>query len=589
MTSEPTPADPSNPFATTGGIANLASVRGQQGEELPIDLFEGQPNTWDRRLISKLAKYSDWLSPILVKEARQAMKSQQFTLTFYLLIVLGWIWTISGSSLMLPGIYYAPWGTSLLIGYLYMLAIPMMLVVPFFAFRSLASETEDGTFELMSITTLSAWQIVWGKMTTALLQILVYFSALAPCIAFTYLLRGVDIFTIGITLGYSLFTSVLLCAFSLMMATISTSRIWQSLLSVVLVIVLLVAGMTYCFFMTMILFEGNGIPYRDPEFWVGNAYYVAFSVALSALFLLIATSQISFASDNRSTRIRIALTVLQWLICSSFAQIFFTAVEVNTFAANSNVAFEIMSVMLIVSALYWGIVGPFLSLETATLSPRARRELPQSLVGRVTFTWFNPGDGSGLIFTAVNMLAVIAFSFSLMIYRFPPSITSLYPISIVFPSFNSADATAYIETCAGTLGYLLCFSGFTRLVAYFFYNRTGTRLPTVVGVVVQYLLYGLATLMPLIIAAAQSSMNNTYVEYSLLQAPNWMWTMVRVLENKFDGVVFLVLFAGLAIFVLNFFGASMQALDVRLPPPKRLIEEDLAAHAQGKHRNPWTV
>lgn len=581
MTSEPTPVDPSNPFATTGGIANLVSVRGKDAEELPNDLFEGQPNTWDRRLISKIAKYSDWLSPILVKEARQAMKSQQFTLTFYLLIVLGWIWTISGSSLMLPGIYYAPWGTSLLIGYLYMLAIPLLLVVPFFAFRSLASETEDGTFELMSITTLSAWQIVWGKMTTALLQILVYFSALAPCIAFTYLLRGVDIFTIGFMLCYSLFSSVLLCAFALMLATISTSRIWQSLLSVVLVIVLLAAGVFYCFFMTMILFEGSGMPFRDPEFWVGNGYYVAFSIALSVLFLLIATSQISFASDNRSTRIRIALFVLQWLICSAFAHIFFLATEGDAPNSSGTDGFQIMSVLLIISAIYWGIVGPFLSLETATLSPRARRELPQSLLGRVAFTWFNPGDGSGLIFTAINMLAVIVFSFSLLAYQFPMRVFSL--------SFNNPDTTAYVETCAGTLGYLLCFSGFTRLVAYFFYNRTGTRLPTVVGVVVQYLLYGLATLMPLIIAAAESSMNNTYVEYSPLQAPNWMWTMVRVLENKFDGVVFLVLFAGLAIFVLNFFGASMQALDVRLPPPKRLIEEDLAAHAQGKHRNPWTV
>jgi len=577
MTSEPTSADPSNPFATSGGIANLASVRGQQGGEPPIDLFEGQPSTWDRRLISKIAKYSDWLSPILVKEARQAMKSQQFTLTFYLLIVLGWIWTISGSSLMLPGIYYAPWGTSLLVGYLYMLAIPMMLVVPFFAFRSLASETEDGTFELMSITTLSAWQIVWGKMTTALLQILVYFSALAPCIAFTYLLRGVDIFTIGITLGYSLFSSILLCAFSLMMATISTSRIWQSLLSVVLVIVLLVAGVVYCFFMTMILFEGSGMPFRDPDFWVGNAYYVAFSVALSALFLLIATSQISFASDNRSTRIRVALTVLQWLICSSFAQVFFTAYEPNSPGSVMDEGYIIMAAMVWISAIFWGIVGPFLSLETATLSPRARRELPQSLLGRVGLTWFNPGDGSGYIFTVVNLLSVIAFSFALVVLRTGRVST------------GSREVMAYFETCAGSLGYLLCFSGFMRLVASFFFNRTGTRLPTVVGVVLQYMLYGFAVLVPLIVAAANSSLNGTYVEYSLLQASNWIWTMYRVMDYKSDAVVYLVLLAGFAIFALNFFGASMQALDVRLPPPKRLIEEDLAAHAQGKHRNPWTV
>lgn len=577
MTSEPTPVDPSNPFATTGGMANLVSVRGQQVEGQTIDLFEGQPDTWDRRLLSKLAKYSDWLSPILVKEARQAMKSQQFTLTFYLLIALGWIWTISGSSLMLPGIYYAPWGTSLLIGYLYMLAIPLLLVVPFFAFRSLASETEDGTFELMSITTLSAWQIVWGKMTTALLQILVYFSALAPCIAFTYLLRGVDIFTIGITLGYSLFSSILLCAFSLMMATISTSRIWQSLLSVVLVIALLAAGVIYCFFMTMILFEGSGIPYRDPDFWVGNAYYAAFSIAFSALFLLIATSQISFASDNRSTRIRIALTVLQWLICSSFAQVYFTAYEPNSVGSVVDEGYVVMAAMVWISAIFWGIVGPFLSLETTTLSPRARRELPQSLLGRISFTWFNPGDGSGYIFTTVNLLSVIVFSFSLAVLRTGRIST------------GSREVTAYFETCAGSLGYLLCFSGFMRLVAYFFYNRTGTRLPTVIGVVLQYMLYGFAVLIPLIVAAANSSLNGTYVEYSLLQTSNWIWTMFRVLDYKSDAVVYLVLLSGLGIFALNFFGASMQALDVRLPPPKRLIEEDLAAHSQGKHRNPWTV
>lgn len=577
MTSEPTPVDPSNPFATTGGMANLVSVRGQQVEGQTIDLFEGQPDTWDRRLLSKLAKYSDWLSPILVKEARQAMKSQQFTLTFYLLIALGWIWTISGSSLMLPGIYYAPWGTSLLIGYLYMLAIPLLLVVPFFAFRSLASETEDGTFELMSITTLSAWQIVWGKMTTALLQILVYFSALAPCIAFTYLLRGVDIFTIGITLGYSLFSSILLCAFSLMMATISTSRIWQSLLSVVLVIALLAAGVIYCFFMTMILFEGSGIPFRDPDFWVGNAYYVAFSIALSALFLLIATSQISFASDNRSTRIRIALTVLQWLICSSFTQVFFMVYEPNSVGRAMDEEYMIMAAMVWISAIFWGIVGPFLSLETTTLSPRARRELPQSLLGRVSFTWFNPGDGSGYIFTVVNLLSVIVFSFSLVVLRDGRI------------NLGSREVTAYFEICAGSLGYLLCFSGFMRLVAYFFYNRTGTRLPTVIGVVLQYMLYGFAVLIPLIVAAANSSLNGTYVEYSLLQTSNWIWTMFRVLDYKSDAVVYLVLLSGLGIFALNFFGASMQALDVRLPPPKRLIEEDLAAHSQGKHRNPWTV
>ncbi|MHB8953051.1 MAG: hypothetical protein ACYC4U_08710 [Pirellulaceae bacterium] len=42
-----------------------------------------------------------------------------------------------------------------------------------------------------------------------LLQMLVYYSALSPCIAFTYLLRGVDIVTILLILFYTLWASVL--------------------------------------------------------------------------------------------------------------------------------------------------------------------------------------------------------------------------------------------------------------------------------------------------------------------------------------------------------------------------------------------
>lgn len=66
----------------------------------------------------------------------------------------------------------------MLYGYFLVLSIPLIVVVPFSAFRSLAAEREDGTFELISITAL-ARQIVGGKLGSAILQMLVYFSALA--------------------------------------------------------------------------------------------------------------------------------------------------------------------------------------------------------------------------------------------------------------------------------------------------------------------------------------------------------------------------------------------------------------------------
>jgi ABC-type transport system involved in multi-copper enzyme maturation permease subunit len=139
----------------------------------------GWTDRW-QRIETLLDRLGDRLNPILVKEARQAMKSRQFVVTFSLLLLFGWIYTLGFIAFTMPGIYFAPLGSPMLIGYYLILTIPLLIVVPYAAFRSLASEREDGTFELLSITALSARQIVTGKLGSAVLQMMVYYSALAP-------------------------------------------------------------------------------------------------------------------------------------------------------------------------------------------------------------------------------------------------------------------------------------------------------------------------------------------------------------------------------------------------------------------------
>ena len=90
---------------------------------------------------------------------------------------------------------------------------------PAIRWRSLASEREDGTFELLSITALNSRQIVTGKLGSSVLQMLVYYSALAPCIVFTYLLQGIDIITIVLMLVLTMMISILLSAAGLVVAT----------------------------------------------------------------------------------------------------------------------------------------------------------------------------------------------------------------------------------------------------------------------------------------------------------------------------------------------------------------------------------
>ncbi|MFM9116779.1 MAG: ABC transporter permease, partial [Planctomycetota bacterium] len=99
----------------------------------------------------RLERAGEWLNPILVKEARQSLKSNHFSYSFMLLLLAAVVWSFLGL------FYWSSSGSlasssTMLSGYFFMLLFPLFLIVPFAAYRSLAAEREDGTFELMSIT-----------------------------------------------------------------------------------------------------------------------------------------------------------------------------------------------------------------------------------------------------------------------------------------------------------------------------------------------------------------------------------------------------------------------------------------------------
>ena len=55
-------------------------------------------------------RVADWLNPILIKEARQSLKSRQFIITFFLLLAASCVWTIFGVVINAPDVYYVPDG-----------------------------------------------------------------------------------------------------------------------------------------------------------------------------------------------------------------------------------------------------------------------------------------------------------------------------------------------------------------------------------------------------------------------------------------------------------------------------------------------
>ncbi|HEX6962616.1 MAG TPA: ABC transporter permease, partial [Lacipirellula sp.] len=118
---------------------------------------------WSRfwtALEQRLIDLADYANPILVKETRQALKSRQFVVTFLIVLIACWIVSFVIVAQVGPQIYYAAAGPQLLIWYYGILCLPLALIVPFTAFRSLAAEQEENTYDLLSITTLSSRQII---------------------------------------------------------------------------------------------------------------------------------------------------------------------------------------------------------------------------------------------------------------------------------------------------------------------------------------------------------------------------------------------------------------------------------------------
>ena len=549
-----------------------------------------------RKFEWQLERLAERLNPILIKEARQALKSRQFVVTFSLLLGFGWGWTFLGVGLWHETVFYGALGVEMLIGYYFVLSVPLLLVVPFSAFRSLAAEREDGTFELVSITALTSRQIVTGKLGSAVLQMIVYYSALSPAIVFTYMLRGIDVLTICLILLSTFLVSLFLSAIGLLLATVTRSRNWQVFLSVVFLLSLVTMGIWWSSMIMAMLY--SPLPYDEHVFWAVVLCLVSFVVSFMALVIRAAAGQITFASENRATVLRIMLVVqqLMWIGWMTYFWIDMAAPE-------------ILVIMLAFGGIYWAIAGALMSGETAELSPRARRELPQSVLGRTALTWFNPGSGTGYVFAILNMSVLVLVPIALMysaeawgvlldvVQAFKSSMLGwLLPANLVewcqqvYQQLLQFGGRGHELEVFGfglvCLGYCAAYVGLTRLVhllvrRYFYVGLMFSLL-----VLILFLVLGAAG--PFVLEAMVHQ--DVEFDYSPLQTSNWLWTSVEMVDDSLmtsrvpspvlplvsEGVVIVMLVGGtgLFFFAINVILALREVEAVRQETPQRVKDDD---------------
>jgi len=509
-----------------------------------------------------LSRLSDGLNPILVKEARQALRSRQFTITFFLMLAAGWTWSIMGLAMLGPSAYYNATGPTMFYVYYVILSAPLIVVIPYTAYSSLAGERQDRTYELVSITGLEASGILFGKLCSIGLQMLIYLSALLPCLAFTYLLRGLDIFTVLLVVLYTCLLSIGLALGGLLLATLSPPRQRYVIVGVIFAVSLFyVFGMVSTLLGAMV---AQGISLDDPEFWSVNVSLAILYANLAVLVFLCARAQLMSPSQNRSSAIRAALTVAHLSAIGWFA---WAVLRIDD---------DMVYGMLYLGTIVWFCCGLVLVGESDQLSSRVRRGLPQSALGRALFGWYMPGSGTGYTFVLWHMLALCIVA-PLMTSALVGELAQQLSTTVRSISNHNAPDRVF-EACLVATSYLAIYLGLTRLIlmAVRRYDEVRLSVRFLTGVLLVMFLGG----GPWVIQIANPQTRN--MNYTLLQATNPIWTLSEYCmyngppAGSGEVLVIVLPLAGALIWALNLPSIAGQLNARRVAMPERVVEEDRA-------------
>lgn len=525
---------------------------------------------WLAAVERRLAAIVESANPILVKETRQALKSRQFVVTFFIVLAACWIVSFGGVAVVGPQIYYGAAGSSMLVWYYGILAFPLAVIVPYSAFRSLAVEQEENTFDLLSITTLSSRQIVAGKLCSAIVQMLVYLSAVSPCIAFTFLLRGVDAMTTAMLLVLAVLGSLGLSMVALFVGAAARAKHMQIITSVALVLALF-GAFWGAVLLAVTMIESSVSP--ESEFWAFLAIVAAIYITTFGLLHAAAAAQISFASENRSSPIR------HWMMAQQACFVGGVAAWSFAFSGDWNNLARTSVVCSFATALYWLVLGALLTGEWPHLSRRVQRSLPKSELGRTFLSFFNPGPASGYIFAVANLTLVAAVA-----------LVVVYWARAYGGVARSRDADVYAVVLAWS--YVVGYLGIGRLLIGAM--RRFSYVSLTAGFLIQLLLVLAGIGVPLTIQVSSRMLRNS--GYTLLQMSNPFWT---ISELNYHGagavqapILVLVLPAiAIAVLMLNMPAVARELRRQRVAAPERVIEEEAELHpvqAPGP-ASPWDV
>jgi hypothetical protein len=327
--------------------------------------------------------------PIVVKEIRQGLRARVFSI-FFGLLLLACVVVALVAAAQFDAHGSTDLGPSCFRAFLSALAVVEFFVIPYTAFRAMAREREDETWVLLALTGLGPRRIVRGKVTSALAQGLLYASACAPFVLFSYYLNGIDLPTVLAALVMAAAWSALLICVAVAAATHAHSRIGRALAHFLTLGVLLGGTVMGIAFANVLADEGGRLLREEAGFRAFCAAVFTWSLTTAWLLSEGAASGLSLISENSARGPRLALMVQMVL-----------GTAVGVAAALLIDGREGALVGSVCTSLQLVLAGGFAISERDGFPPAFAK----------TGTWLKPGAlRSFLLITALLTLCTVAWS-----------------------------------------------------------------------------------------------------------------------------------------------------------------------------------
>lgn len=344
-----------------------------------VDVGQGVRLDWAERM-------SDRCSPILVREVQQALSGRAFLGTLasavVTVVILALVFAWFGQDDERAGREAFAWCVACL-------SPIVILIVPLQSFASMRQEVSGGTAEQLLMTRLRPSRIVLGKALAGLAQFVLFLGVFAPLMALTFLLRGVDVPTIAITLLFAVLSSVAANVFAIAMASVGGSRVVQQAMQA-----LASAGLFIGTFAAMAgayeLPREIGRLVSAPDFWLIMTSIAGAYVVGTWLFAMIATASLAHAYENRSSPFRgFALGML--LLLGAWLLMVMEPRHLDEAPGFLSMFFA----LCLMPFWLWA------ASEEPGLSPRVRTLVPRSRLLALAAAPFLPGGNRGLVYCAL--------------------------------------------------------------------------------------------------------------------------------------------------------------------------------------------